>query len=79
MGTNLASSDALTAVAEDIASNQIDPTHDEDDDASGDHHAPESKTKRLLTEGFFVEIAEHVDSEHDHCKCQCDEAVSWTE
>lgn len=79
MGTNLTSSDALTAVAEDIAGNQVDPAHDEDDDTSGDHHTPESKTKRLSADSFLVEITEHVDTENDHCKCQSDKAVSWTE
>ena len=79
VSANLTSSDALTAVTEDIAGDQIDPAHDEDDDASRDHHAPESKAERFLAEGFLVEVAEHVDTEHDHCKCQSDEAVSRTE
>ena len=79
MCANLASGHALAAVAEDVAGDKIDPAHDKDDDASGNYHTPESKTKRLLADSFFVEIAEHVDAKYDHCECQRNEAVSWTE
>jgi hypothetical protein len=79
VGTDLTSGNALTAVAKDVAGDKVDPAHDEDDDASRDDHTPESKTERFLADSFLVEVAEHVDTEHYHCKSQSDEAVSWAE
>jgi hypothetical protein len=59
--------------------NEVDPAHYEYDDASRDHHTPERKAERLLANSFLVEVAEHVDTENDHCKCQSNEAVGRTE
>ena len=79
VGADLTGGDTLTAVAEHIAGDKVDPAHDKDDDTSRDHHTPKGKTERLLAHSFFVQVAEHVDAEHDHCKSQSDEAVRCAE
>ena len=79
VGANLAGSDALAAVAEDVACYQVHPAQDEYEDARCDDQAPEGKAERLLAGDFFVEVAEHVDSQNDHCQSQSNESVSWTE
>ena len=77
--TDLASCDALIAVTEDIASDQVHPAENKDDNTRADNDSPERKPERLLTCGWFVEVAEHVDAENDHRERECDETVSWTQ
>ena len=59
--------------------NQIDEAEDEDDDARADHDAPKRHSERFLACSGFVEVAEHVDTQHNHGQPKSDEAVDWTE
>lgn len=79
MSSNLSGGDALVAVAEDVAGNQVHPAHDKDDDAAADHDTPERETKRFLVGVGFVQVAEHIDSEDDHGESESNEAVRWAE
>lgn len=78
VGADLAGGDALAAVTEDVTCYQVHPAQDEDENTRCDYQTPERKAERLLTGDFFVEIAEHVDPQNDHCKSQSDESVSRT-
>lgn len=77
MSSNLSRCDAFHAVAEDVGRNEVDPAHDEDDDAGGNDNAPEGKAERLLVGSFLVEIAQHVDAQDEHGESERDEAVGW--
>ena len=79
MRTDLTSCDAIAAVAEDEAGDQVDPAHNEDHDTRSYDDAPEGKAERFLAGCWFVEVAEHVDTEDDHQERECHEAVSRTE
>lgn len=79
MSSNLSRCDALHAVAEDVGRNEVDPAHDEDDDTRSDNDAPEGKAERFLVGSFFVEIAEHVDTQDEHGEGEGDEAMGWRE
>jgi len=59
-------------------SNQVDPTEDEDDDARGNHDAPEGQAQRFLAGRWLIQVAEHVDAKHDHGHRKRDEAVQRT-
>lgn len=78
VSADLTGGDTLAAVAEDVTCYQVHPAQDEDEDARCDDQAPESETERLLAGDLLVEVAEHVDSQYDHCKSQSNEPVSWT-
>jgi hypothetical protein len=79
MSSNLPGSDTLVAVPEYVASDQVHPAHNEDDDTAADDDTPEGETERLLIGVGFVQVAEHVDSEDDHGEGESDEAVGWAE
>ena len=79
VSSNLSGGDALVAVSEDVASDQVHPAHDEDDDTTADDDTPESETERFLVGVGFVEVAEHVHAEDDHGEGERDEAVGWAE
>ena len=79
VSSHLACGDALLALTEDVARNEIDPAHEEYNDSRSDHDSPEGQTERLLACGGLVQVAEHVNSEYDHGESKGDEAVCWTQ
>lgn len=77
VSSDLAGSDAFYAVAEDVRSNEVDPAEDEDDDARANDDTPKGQAKGFLAGGGFVEVAEHIHTEHDHGESESDKAVCW--
>ena len=79
MSSNLPGGDALVAISEDVAGDQVHPAHDKDDDAATDDDTPEGETEGLLVGVGFVQVAEHINAEDDHGESECNEAVGRAE
>lgn len=67
--------DALLCVTEDVASQQIDPSEGEDENARSNYNPPKRHAKRLLTSSRLIEVAHDLDANHDHGDCKGHEAT----
>lgn len=68
MRADLSGVDALLPVAEDVATDEVDDSHDEDDDARAHDHAPEGQPQLLLTVVLVVELRQEVNTKDEHCQ-----------
>lgn len=79
VGTNLTSSNSCITVTKDVACDQVDPAHDEDDYSRGNDNLPECQAERLLIGLRLVKVAEHIDAQDYHGERKSDEAVTGAE
>jgi len=66
MRTHLTGGEVGFGVSEDIASQDIDGTHDKDDDTGTDHQPPKRETQTLLTRGLLVQVPQQAVTQGDH-------------
>lgn len=79
MRADLTGSELSASVAEDIGCQDVDWAHDQHDDASSDHYAPEWHAERLLRCRFLVHVAENAVAEEQHGETKHDEAGAVAE
>lgn len=79
MAADLTACDAKLRVAEEECCNEVGDAEDHGQDASCDNEATQRLAQVLLTGCGLVEIAQNVATQSEHCCCEEDESVLWTE
>ena len=72
MAADLTTSDALDGVAEDERCDDVEKTHQGRQNAGCDDDAPKGKTQGTNARSTLVEIAQDVETQHNHCHAEED-------